>query len=116
MEEISFGAMLRSSSTVTLKGHTQFARPPQIHPTQEQAQTDFSFPLTAVFGVSYRPKPEWNFEFDANYTDWSSFGTIEIQQAATKYPLQKDISLKLTGSRAGCFRLGRRGILITAGM
>ena len=106
MEEISFGATLRSSSTVTLKGHTQFARPPQIHPTQEQAQTDFTFPLTAVFGVSYRPTTDWNFEFDANYTDWSSFGTIEIQQAASTYPLQKDISLKLDWQPSWMFSFG----------
>jgi long-subunit fatty acid transport protein len=42
---------------------------------------DFNFPLTTVFGVSYRPTPKWNLEFDANYTDWSSFGTTTIAQS-----------------------------------
>ena len=106
VEVISLGVSFRSSSTVSLKGHTQFARPPQIHPTQEEAQTDFSFPLNAVFGISYRPTPKWNLEFDANYTDWSSFGTIDIQQAATTYPLQKDISLTLDWQPSWMFSFG----------
>ena len=42
---------------------------------------NFTFPLTAVFGISYRPTPKWNLEFDANYTDWSSFGTVTIKQS-----------------------------------
>jgi long-chain fatty acid transport protein len=106
VEVISLGVSFRSSSTVSLKGHTQFARPPQIHPTQEEAQTDFSFPLNAVFGISYRPTPKWNLEFDANYTDWSSFGTIDIQQAVTTYPLQKDISLTLDWQPSWMFSFG----------
>jgi long-chain fatty acid transport protein len=105
-EMISIGASLRSSSTVTLKGHTDYELLPTIHSTQEQAQTDFSFPLNAVFGVSYRPTPKWNLEFDADYTDWSSFGAIEIQQAATTYPLQKDISLKLGWQPSWMFAFG----------
>jgi long-chain fatty acid transport protein len=105
-EMISIGASLRSSSTVTLKGHTDFARPAQIPPTQEEAQTDFSFPLNAVFGISYRPTPKWNLEFDADYTDWSSFETITIQQAATRYPLQKDISLALDWEPSWMFEFG----------
>ena len=43
-------------------------------PVNQPAQVDFKFPLTAVFGISYRPTPKWNIEFDADYTDWSSFG------------------------------------------
>ena len=105
-DELSFGATYRSSSMVRLKGHTQYARPPQIHPTQQQAQTDFTFPLSAVVGVSYRPTPKWNLEFDANYTDWSSFDTITIQQGATTYPLQKDISLTLDWQPSWIFEFG----------
>jgi long-subunit fatty acid transport protein len=44
-----------------------------------RAETDVSFPLNAVFGISYRPTPKWNFEFDAGYTDWSTLNTVTIK-------------------------------------
>ncbi len=47
---------------------------------RESAQADFTFPITAVFGLSYRPTPKWNLEFDADYTDWGSFDNTTIYQ------------------------------------
>jgi long-chain fatty acid transport protein len=44
-------------------------------PRTNPPKRDFKFPLTVVFGISYRPTPKWNLEFDADYTDWSSFGS-----------------------------------------
>ena len=41
---------------------------------------DFTFPMTVVVGVSYRPTTKWNVEFDADYTDWSSFSSTTIHQ------------------------------------
>ena len=81
-EKISLGATFRSSATVTLDGHTEFEQQPirHIQATHRSAQADFEFPLTVVFGISYRPTPKWNMEFDADYTDWSSFGTNTIHQ------------------------------------
>jgi long-chain fatty acid transport protein len=58
---------------------------PHLPLTYRAAQADFTFPLTAVFGISYRPTPQWNLEFDADYTDWSSFGTITIRQAPENF-------------------------------
>ena len=80
-EKISIGATFRSSTTVTLNGHTEFEQiSAGIPDTSVPASSDFKFPLTAVFGLSYRPTPKWNLEFDADYTDWSSFGTVTIYQ------------------------------------
>jgi long-chain fatty acid transport protein len=81
-EQIALGATFRSTTTMTFSGHTEFERLVQIPETRLGAQADFHFPLTAVFGISYRPTPEWNLEFDADYTDWNSFGTTTIHQAA----------------------------------
>ena len=39
--------------------------------------------MTAVFGISYRPTPKWNLEFDADYNDWGSFGTVTLYQQGT---------------------------------
>ena len=52
-----------------------------------EAKTDFPFPLNAIFGISFRPTPKWNFEFDADYTDWSCLDSITIQQAKGFAPL-----------------------------
>ncbi len=80
-EKISIGATFRSSTTVTLNGHTEFEQiSAGIPDTSLPAHSNFEFPLTAVFGISYRPTPKWNLEFDADCTDWSSFKTITIYQ------------------------------------
>jgi long-chain fatty acid transport protein len=80
-EKISIGATFRSSTAITLAGHTEAEKLSQLRLTYRNAQADFTFPLTAVFGISFRPTPKWNLEFDADYTDWSSIGTITIRQA-----------------------------------
>jgi long-chain fatty acid transport protein len=81
IDQISIGATMRSSATVTLNGHTEFEQfTSGIADTTLPAKMNFSFPLTVVFGISYRPTPKWNLEVDANYTDWSSFGTTTIYQ------------------------------------
>ena len=82
-EKISLGGTFRSTATVGLDGQTTFE---QVglrgwYPTTNRvAHADFEFPLNLVVGISYRPTPKWNLEFDANYTDWSSFGTINLNQ------------------------------------
>jgi long-chain fatty acid transport protein len=87
IKQLSVGVTFRSSTTVNLNGHTEFEQVSAGIPyTSLPAHTDFTFPLTAVFGISYRPTPKWNLEFDADYTDWSSFGTITIYQQG-KTPL-----------------------------
>jgi long-chain fatty acid transport protein len=84
VEQLSFGATLRGSAKVRLEGQTEFEKfTSGIPDTYLPARTDFTFPLTAVFGVSYRPTPKWNLEFDASCTDWSSFGNTTIYQLGT---------------------------------
>ena len=83
VETVSIGATFRSATTITMDGHTEFQQQPipaLNSPVGFPAQADFMFPLTAVFGISYRPTPKWNLEFDADYTDWSSFGTVTLHQ------------------------------------
>ena len=80
-EKISVGASFRSSSTVRLDGKTEFEQDSAgIGFTSLLAHAAFKFPLNAVIGLSCRPTPKWNLEFDIDYTDWSSFGTVIIYQ------------------------------------
>jgi long-chain fatty acid transport protein len=79
LETISLGATFRSPAKVRLDGQTEVQlRPPSA---QSPAHMDLTFPLNAVFGVSYRPTSKWNIELDADYTDWSSLGVTTIYQA-----------------------------------
>ena len=48
--------------------------------------SQWPFPVKAIVGVSYRPTPKWNLEFDADYTDWSALGTVNVtSDVATRF-------------------------------
>jgi long-chain fatty acid transport protein len=107
IDQISIGATFRSSATVTLDGQTKIEQYP-VTPTPEtrSAQTDFEFPLTAVFGISYRPTPKWNLEFDADYTDWSSFGSNSIHQATKPRGINQNIPVVLNWQPSWMYEFG----------
>jgi long-chain fatty acid transport protein len=95
-EKISLGATFRSETPITFDGRTEFEVKPFIPAaTRRNAHMKLTFPLTAVVGISYRPTPKWNLEFDADYTDWSSFGKTSIQQQT---PLPYPLSYNTSGS------------------
>lgn len=97
LEQLSFGATFRSAATLNLQGHTDFynttAFPPGVgvvpaFPEQRvDASTTDPIPLKTIVGVSYRPTPKWNLEFDADYTDWRSQDTMTLHQASGFPPL-----------------------------
>ena len=105
-EKVSFGATFRSSAKVALEGQTEFEQLPNILESHRPAQADFEFPLTAVFGISYRPTPKWNIEFDADYADWSSFGSNTIHQAKPPPPLSPNVALKLYWQPSWMYEFG----------
>jgi long-chain fatty acid transport protein len=87
IEQVSLGAAFRSSSSYNFEGKTTYANTVAVGqvPTfsgSSAASARFEFPLDVVCGLSYRPNTNWNFEFDADYTDWSSLGTVTIKQAS----------------------------------
>ena len=105
IKQISVGVTFRSQTTITLAGQSKVEMLNQLPPTSEPAQADFTFPLTVVCGLSYRPTPKWNLEFDADYTDWSSFGTITIQQAYIS-PLPDPPTLTLNWQSSWMYEFG----------
>jgi len=90
-EKVAFGVSFRSTTSVDVKGtataqnNVIFPNPatPLLPPfaVAQDAHAEFPIPLKAIFGISYRPTPAWNFEFNADYTDWSRLKTILVQQA-----------------------------------
>jgi long-chain fatty acid transport protein len=106
-QKVSLGATFRSSTTITMDGTTEFEQQPVIRSTQRSAQAGFEFPLTAVLGISYRPTPKWNLEFDADYTDWSSFGKTTIYQTpAPPFPVQQNILVTLNWQPSWMYEFG----------
>ncbi len=106
MEKLSFGATFRSPAKVTLDGQTEFEDQPFIPNSQRSANMDFTFPLSVIGGISYRPTPKWNLEFDANYTDWSSFGSTTINQENPPFPLHPNVPVTLNWQASWMYELG----------
>jgi long-chain fatty acid transport protein len=97
-EKISIGATFRSQTGVRFSGHTEFEAQPLpglSSPGNRLAYGDMTFPMTAVIGISYRPSPRWNLETDANYTDWSSVGTMNIHQRSPPRPFDATLPVVL---------------------
>jgi long-chain fatty acid transport protein len=106
-EKVSLGATYRSAAAVTLAGHTVFEDFGSVEQTRRGAKMDLTFPMTAVFGVSYRPTPKWNVEFDADYTDWSCFDSTTIRQhPSPPPPVQQNIPVMFNWQPSWMYSLG----------
>jgi long-chain fatty acid transport protein len=116
-EKIALGAAFKSTTSFNFDGHTDYynnvAYPPGVgavpaFPDQSAgANSKWELPLNVVCGISYRPTTNWNFEFDADYTDWSSLGTVTIQQAAGgALSLPQSLPLKLNWQGSWYYEFG----------
>ena len=83
--EHSFGVTYRSETTMNLQGHsdTHLVVPFSLNVSGENAQTDFKFPQSIAAGYSYRPTTNWNFEFDADWTDWHRLKQLTLIKTFT---------------------------------
>lgn len=106
-KKISIGATVRGATSFTMDGQTEFEQQPVISAQSIPANAHFNFPLTVAAGVSFRPTPKWNLEFDATYTDWSSFGKVTIrQQNQPPFPVQQDIPVTLDWQASWTYAFG----------
>jgi long-chain fatty acid transport protein len=109
-EKLSFGATLRSSASMNFQGNTEikYISGPYIRPTTRGASADFTFPMTTVLGVSYRPTPKWNLEFDANHTGWNSFDTVTIEQSPPPLsnPFNQNVPVNLSWQASWMYEFG----------
>jgi long-chain fatty acid transport protein len=106
LDQLSFGATYRSSAKVAVDGHTDFEWQPYISRSGRTANMNLIFPMSAVGGVSYHPTPKWNMEFDASYSDWSSFGSTRIHQANPPFPLQPIVPVALDWQSSWMYEFG----------
>lgn len=76
----SFGVNYRSATEVNYKGTgSQTFGPP--FPPSTSTSASVKFPQFVVGGISFRPTPSWNFEFDLDWADWSSLKQITFQNS-----------------------------------
>lgn len=121
LDWLAFGGTFRSQTSFKLEGRTDIEQQPVIGLTSLPASAHFEFPLEFGLGVSVRPTPEWNVEFNADYTEWSSFGDVLIRQQGTPpFPIQQNVPVRLrwTGSwnySVGVTRYLPHGWRISAG-
>jgi len=73
-DQHSFGVTYRSATDMNYNGHATSLTGPGNIPSQ----ANIHFPQTAAFGYSFRPATNWNFEADANWTDWTDLRTVNL--------------------------------------
>lgn len=88
----SFGVTYRSASNIKFEGtsrlqydgfvvQTPFGPFPVAGLRQkENASVEFDFPQSVVIGYSFRPAPDWNFEFNWDWTDWNTLNDLVLHQ------------------------------------
>jgi long-chain fatty acid transport protein len=93
----SFGVNYRSSTVVDYDGTSQ-ASPyfPKV-----SSSASIKYPQFVVGGISFRPSINWNFEFDLDWTEWSS-----VQQVVFKDTSFGNIPLVLDYSSSFIYEFG----------
>ena len=81
LEQHAFGVTYRSATKMDYSGHTDTTSVAPAFALRQDARAEFEFPQSVTLGWSWRPAPEWNVEFNANWTDWSTFDSVPIRQA-----------------------------------
>jgi long-chain fatty acid transport protein len=108
-EKVSIGASFRSGTRIDLEGHTHAHNdvgPFPVFSERNSAHGEFPFPLKAIFGISFRPTPQWNLEFNADYTSWNDLGTVTIHQTQPSAVLPQDIPVVLAWQSSWYYEFG----------
>lgn len=83
MKQHSFGVNYRSPTTQNFSGtSTTTGTSIPGFDVAGAASARIPFPRHIVFGYSFRPTPEWNLEFNADWTQWERLTTVNFVQPA----------------------------------
>jgi long-chain fatty acid transport protein len=83
-DQHAVGITYRSATDMNYSGHGTVPVPPFTANTSTTA--NFHFPQTLAFGYSFRPTDKWNFEADANWSDWSTLKVLTISPLGEHLP------------------------------
>jgi long-chain fatty acid transport protein len=89
-EQHAIGISYRSATEMSYKGHATVPLPPFTANTS--ATADFHFPQTLSLGYSFRPNDKWNFEADADWSDWSNLQVLTVSPLPESLPFHWDSS------------------------
>jgi long-chain fatty acid transport protein len=76
--QVQLGVNYRSATTVDFEGHSKLSAPVDL---RTPAAAEWDFPQMVVAGISFRPTPAWNLEFNVDWTGWDRLNTVVIHQA-----------------------------------
>ena len=79
MKQHALGVNYRSPTTMSLRGTGTITGTGVIDGTGA-ASARLPFPRHFVMGYSFRPTRDWNFEFNADWTEWSRLTTVNFHQ------------------------------------
>lgn len=78
----SFGLSYRSATKLDYDG-TGNAQPAPPLPGSFNSSASLDFPQIVIAGVSFRPTPDWNIEFDVDWADWNTVDRINVTGVGT---------------------------------
>jgi long-chain fatty acid transport protein len=85
----SFGVDYRSETSLNYSGQFVEYGGPGV-----ETSAKINFPRTALGGVSFRPTPDWNLEFDLNWTQWSKINQITFQNSPFGVPISLTLNYR----------------------
>ena len=99
----SLGLDYRLATTMDFKGTSTYY--PGAGPTFSAATAaSVPFPQTVSAGLSFRPTPKWNIEFDVDYINWNTLGTVTL--SGTKNIFGFDLPLQLNWHDSWQYKFG----------
>jgi hypothetical protein len=88
IKQLALGVNYRYLTTMNYDGYAKTSPnsvPPPLPPIfapayfgKSDASASIRFPQSASVGISYRPTPKWNFEINADWTDWDNLNSIVV--------------------------------------
>ncbi|NDB77395.1 MAG: hypothetical protein EB141_17430, partial [Verrucomicrobia bacterium] len=82
----SFGVNYRSATTQNFTGSATTSGTGLFDGTGP-ANARMPLPRHVACGYSFRPTPEWNFEFNADWTEWERMNTVNFVQPVGTFPV-----------------------------
>jgi long-chain fatty acid transport protein len=77
-EQWAFGATYRSATTMDYDGTASFSPGGSV-----ASSAGVEIPQIIGAGISYRPTPKWNIEFNIDWTDWETLDSVTIANVGT---------------------------------
>lgn len=100
----SFGLNYRLASTMDYEGTASYTPFPGAPTSSTRASGRVPFPTIVSGGISFRPTPKWNVEFDVDYLNWDTLNTVNLK--GTKNLFGFDLPLQLNWRDSWQYKIG----------